>query len=218
MENNKKRKTKFIIITFVLLVIATIFVIIKLNNSPDKEEKKLISYIKEHQYSSIELKCVNISDTNIYIEFKIKNNDKVFVEAVDVKKRIENYINDDEYINYKVNLRFDYDGYHEIRFSNNTNLDTYEKEPYYHSDKNELGYAYINYPKLRNTDFSPLLECDNIKILHYIEPSSKNELSIINQMKALEYVRILIDNNSWNKKEIKEEIQESHPDCIVVVQ
>ena len=60
METNKKRKTKFIIITFVLLVIATIFVIIKLNNSPDKEEKKL-------------LKCKTLEDARQYVSEYLKS-------------------------------------------------------------------------------------------------------------------------------------------------
>ena len=218
MENNRKRKTKFIIIAIILLVIAIIFVIIKLNNSPDKEEKKLISYIEENDYDDIKLKRVTCEDC-IYIDFSIQNTNNLFKEALNVKKRIETYMNDEDLFKEKVDIYFSYDGETAIHFANHSFFDNLStSEPKYHSNNSELGYALITCPLCNNSDISLIKECDNIKILHYIEPSSKNELSIINQMKALEYVRILIDNNSWNKKEIKEEIQESHPGCIVVVQ
>jgi len=89
MENNRKRKTKFIIIAIILLVIAIIFVIIKLNNSPDKEEKKLISYIEENDYDDIKLKRVNCEDC-IYIDFSIQNTNNLFKEALNVKKKDRN--------------------------------------------------------------------------------------------------------------------------------
>ncbi len=209
-------------IILIILIIASAFVVVNLCFSHNKDKKALISYLEEHDYNSVELQKVDFREGDIYIEFSIINSDNLFNESIEIKKLIENYIDDKNLQNDKVDLYFSADGDSALHFSNHSDFDHLCKnEPRYRSDDNALGYALIYYPLCENKDISPIKECKNIKILHFIEPSNPNVISVIGQMKNLSYIRILLNDyhnkGNFDKNKLKKEIQSLHPDCIIEV-
>lgn len=218
MENNKKRKTKFIIITFVLLVIATIFVIIKLNNSPNKEEKELKSYLKEYNFENISLSEVECADNSINIRYDIDDYDNYIKDSFKLKKAVEEYIIKHDKTNYDVNVNIGWrslpDG---VEFANyNSHKDRMDTDIDISSSNGKLEFGYFCCPEFDLKDFENQRD---LKILLLYGFKDFNNIDVLDNMKDLKYAGFRL----WNEKDtIPEDLikhfEESHPDCIVVVQ
>jgi|GEM_PF-5157405 len=214
------KKAASVIKKILLVIIAIIALIVFLTIrifAPSKEEKKLISYLKEHEYNCIELKSAKVDTSNINVQFAIKSKEHFLEEAIDVKKRIESYA-PDEYTKSTVNVDFDFDGISTLHFSNRPDYTNWDSEiPQGRRLSNKLIYAQISNSELWKDNLAPLKECYDVKVIELLNIEDSKQISVIKDMKNLSLIRIVLSDKEFNKDKIKKELQASHPDCIVEV-
>ncbi|NLT08141.1 MAG: hypothetical protein GXY08_01370 [Ruminococcus sp.] len=218
MKKNSSAIKKILLVSIVIIA-ATAFLIIR-QITPNKDEKKLISYLEEHDYNSLKLNCAAVDKSSINIQFAISKRDGFLEEAMDVKNRVENFTDCEEYRKHKVSVIFTFDGIVAVELSNRPDYANFGSDiPQGRRYNNELINVIIYCSQC--SDLSPLKDCFNIKVLEVYGLRKSEQVAVIKDMKELTHIYVCLDDDPdrriSNKIELKKELQETHHDCVVEV-
>jgi len=201
-----------VLISFIFLPVGCII------DCSNKEEKELKSYLKEYNFENISLSEVECADNSINIRCDIDDYDNYIKDSFKLKKAVEEYIIKHDKTNYDVNVNIGWrslpDG---VEFANhNSHKDRMDTDIDISSSNGKLEFGYFCCPEFDLKDFENQRD---LKILLLYGFKDFNNIDVLDNMKDLKYAGFRL----WNEKDtIPEDLikhfEESHPDCIIVVQ